>query len=237
MLKLATKLAPTTAALETAFRAGFRHAELYLDQAILADWPGALERARHYPFGYALHFPNRPELTADMLRGCVELYRQLGCRSLVIHQPMFDRYAEELLRLEPALRLGIENHKLSPEQFAAWAERGPGLTLDVEHLWMFTHKGAPLSVVLATVQDFLRRWGDRLRHVHLPGYWPGCREHRPMYCGRDLVFPVLSLLAEHRFGGLIVSEVSMEFQNVAELTMDVLLFEAWRQRYDPLLTG
>jgi hypothetical protein len=237
MLKLATKLAPHLPALETAYRAGFRYAELWLDEALLADWRGVLERARHYPNGYALHFPNRGALTPEAVQGCVELYRGLDCRCLVIHRPMFERHAAELLRLEPALQLAIENHKLAPAQFAEWAERSPGLTLDVEHVWMFTHPGVPLAELVAQVRAFLERWGEKLRHVHLPGYWPGRAEHRPMYCGRDLVFAILSLLSEFRFEGLIVSEVEQEYQIFAELHMDVLLFEAWRQRHDPRLRG
>jgi hypothetical protein len=106
------------------------------------------------------------------------------------------------------------------------------LTLDVEHLWLFTHPGSSLEHLLARLGDFLSRWGKKLLHVHLPGYWPGCATHRPMYCARDLVFPVLSQLAEHLFQGLIVSEVLTEYQNLAELTMDVLLFEAWRQQQE-----
>jgi hypothetical protein len=66
----------------------------------------------------------------------------------------------------------------------------------------------------------------------MPGYWPGLEEHRPMYCARDMVFPVLSLLAEVDFEGLVVSEVSPEYQNAHELRMDVLLFDAWRERYE-----
>src|SRR5262249_5112669 len=142
-----------------------------------------------------------------------------------------DRYHAELLRLRPELRLAVENHKLDPEGFALWAERSPGLTLDVEHLWKFTLRDAPLDRLLREVRGFLARFADKLRHVHLPGYLPGFAEHRPMYCARDMVFGVLSLLAEFRFEGLIVSEVNAEYQNPNELRMDVLLFEAWRDRY------
>jgi hypothetical protein len=53
-------------------------------------------------------------------------------------------------------------------------------------------------------------------------------EHRPMYCSREMVLPILSLFAESRFAGLIVSEVRAEFQNANDLRMDVLLFNAWR---------
>ena len=72
--------------------------------------------------------------------------------------------------------------------------------------------------------------GDKLLHIHLPGYWPGFQEHRPMYCAREMIFPVLSLLADARFEGLVVSEVDPAYQNLSELHMDVLLFEAWRNQ-------
>jgi hypothetical protein len=103
----------------------------------------------------------------------------------------------------------------------------------VEHLWKFTLGDGPLRDLLAELRRFLGRFGGKLRHVHLPGYWPGFDTHRPMYCSREMVFPVLSLLAEAGFEGLVVSEASPEYQNGQELRMDVLLFDAWRQRPGP----
>jgi hypothetical protein len=79
------------------------------------------------------------------------------------------------------------------------------------------------------VGDLLDRFGDKIRHVHLPGYAPGFAEHRPMYCSREMVFSVLSLLADHHFAGLVVSEADPEYQNVKELHMDVLLFNTWHE--------
>jgi sugar phosphate isomerase/epimerase len=233
MLKLATKFAPRPAALEAAHRAGFRYAELWLDAALLAEGPTVLRQARHYPFGYALHAPNRPDLDDRVLESAVALYRELGCRCLVIHQPVYDRHHRALLRLDPELRPAVENHDLAPDEFLAWAEGNPGLALDVEHLWKFTLRDAPLPELLAAVRRFLDRFGGKLRHVHLPGYWPGFAEHRPMYCAREMVFPVLSLLAEAGFEGQVVSEVNTEYQNDNDLRMDVLLFDAWRQRPGP----
>jgi hypothetical protein len=52
-----------------------------------------------------------------------------------------------------------------------------------------------------------------------------------MYAARELVFGVLSLLAEHKFGGLVVSEVDLDYQNPLDLEMDVLLFHRWRQKH------
>ncbi len=48
-----------------------------------------------------------------------------------------------------------------------------------------------------------------------------------MYCNRDFVRAVWELLDEIRFDGLVVSEVSLPFQNPFDLRMDVLLHEGW----------
>jgi hypothetical protein len=231
MLKLATKFVPQYLALENAYRAGFRYAELWLGPVVLTDWETVLHQARSYPNGYALHFPNRLDLTPELLEYTVTLYHQLCCRCLIIHQPMYDKFHEPLLRLDPELRLAIENHKLSLEELVDWGEQSPGLALDVEHLWKFTLRDASLEKLLDQVRILLTHFGEKLLHVHLPGYWPGFKEHRPMYCAREMIFPVLSSLAEARFEGLVVSEVDLEFQNYTELHMDILLFEAWRSQH------
>jgi hypothetical protein len=229
VLKLATKFAPDVPAIETAYRAGFRHAELFLDAGILAGWRTAADNARHYPLNYALHFPNRSDLAPDALRAVVSLYRELGCRCMVMHQPMFDKLHGALLDMEPTLCLAVENHRLDRERFSDWAARNPALTLDVEHLWKFTLGDCPLEEMLDQTRQFLQQHAARLKHVHLPGCWPGLDEHRPMYCARELVFPVLSMLQEFAFDGLIVSEVAECFQTPNDLAMDVLLFESWRE--------
>lgn len=230
MLKLATKFVPNTTAFENAHRAGFRNAEIWLDAAVLAGWPTLAAIARAYPMEYVLHFPTKGEQTPETLEHAVELYRALGCRCMVIHQQHIDRQGEALLRLEPKLRLAVENHRLTPEQFESWAERNPGLNLDVEHLWMFTHRSVPLQTLLEEAKKFLERYHKKLRHIHLPGYVPGADEHRPMYCNRDLIFGMLTLLQEFHFDGLIVGETNPEYQNANELRMDVLLFDSWREQ-------
>jgi hypothetical protein len=104
--------------------------------------------------------------------------------------------------------------------------------LDVEHLWKYTLRDAPLGDVLARIGEFFTQFGGKLRHIHMPGYLPYGQEHRPMYCSRDLVLRMFSLLAERGFEGFVVSESDPEFQTVHELRMDVLLFEAWRERHE-----
>ena len=230
MLRLATKFAVQPSALETAYQAGFRHAEVWLDRSVLDDWRTILAQASSYPNGYALHFPNQLNIAEETLQNAVNLYRALGSRCLIIHQPMYDKFREPLLRLDPELQFAVENHVLTPEGFEAWAEKNIGLTLDVEHLWKFTLRDAPLEKLLERVRSFLNQHGSKLRHVHLPGYWPGFPEHRPMYCSREMILGVFSLLSEASFEGLVVSEVDPEYQNPHELRMDVLLFDAWRGR-------
>jgi sugar phosphate isomerase/epimerase len=229
MLKVSTKFTPEVQAFKIAEAAGFRYAEFWLDASWLNQWQMVIERAREYEFGYALHFPNRGDLSEGTLRESIRLYRALDCSAMVIHAPMLRRYGSWLLKEDMTLRLGVENHRLTRAEFERWAVDNTWLTLDVEHLWKFTLQDSPLDSLLSAVADFLVRFGDKLVHVHLPGYAPGLDEHRPMYCSSEMVLPVLTLLADHHFDGLIVSEVNPQFQNVHELRMDVLLFENWQE--------
>lgn|GEM_PF-794041 len=231
MLKLASKCAPEANALKNATQAGFRHVELWLNDTLLADWEGVAHVVRQFPVSCALHFPNQLELAHATLRQAVALYRELSCSCLVIHQPMYDRYHETLLHLAPELCLAVENHKLSQQGLADWAYCSPALTLDVEHLWKFTLRDAPPEKLIDEVEKLLGRYARKLRHIHLPGYWPGLPEHRPMYCAREMILPVLSVLARARFDGFVVSEVDVNYQNRNDLRMDVMLFEAWRDQH------
>eukprot|EP00913_Durusdinium_trenchii_P023335 g21913.t1 len=185
--------------------------------------------ADEFGMRHVIHFPNRKDLPPESLRNAAWLYDRLGCRAMVIHRPMFQRYSRELLELNGSLKLGVENHRLDPGEFLEWAGQNEWLTLDVEHLWKFTLNDAPLDELLAAVESFLARFADKLVHVHLPGYVPGFDEHRPMYCSREMVTAVFTLLDEAGFTGLVVSEVNAEFQNPCDLRMDVLLEMRWQQ--------
>lgn len=229
MLKQATKFAPLETAFATAAQAGFGFAEFWLDCSYLADWQTIVRIAGEFPLQYALHFPNRGDLDDGALDQAVALYQVLGCATMVIHQPMFRRYHERLLDRDPALRLAVENHHLDIGQLDRWIGEYQWLTLDVEHFWKFTLEDASLATFLGHLQELLNRIAGKLAHIHLPGYLPGYAEHRPMYCAREMVLPVLSILAAQRFEGFVVSEVDLEFQNPTELRMDTLLFDRWRE--------
>jgi len=228
MITIATKFAPYPEYFQIAQQAGFCRAELWTDVAVLAAWQQVASRAIEYPLEYAIHFPNQLEQSDETLQQAVELYRALDCHALIVHQPHQDRYGERLRQLAPDMRLAVENHKLDRQAFIDWAERNPGLTLDVEHVWQFTLSDCPLAELLEFLESFLRRYADKLHHVHMPGYLPGQPQHRPMYCSRDLTLNVLTLLDQIGFEGLIVSEVNPEFQNLHDLRMDLLLYERWR---------
>lgn len=228
MIGVATKCSPEPTLLAQAVEAGFSRVELWLDAAFLARWAEVVSLARTYPLQYGLHFPNRLEQSQATLEHAANLYRELDSHSMVIHQPHFDRYGKTLADLEPGMRLGVENHNLTPTEFDDWASSNPGLTLDVEHLWKYTLKDCPLKDLLAAVKRFLGQHREKLHHVHLPGYVPGYVEHRPFYCSREMVLGVFDLLEEAGFERLIVSEVALEFQNPQDLRMDVLLFQRWQ---------
>lgn len=228
-LKLATKFAPHEAAMAIASGAGYEHAELWTDAAVLADWRAVAERCTRFSVGYALHFPNREPDDEHALSDATSLYHALGCRAIVIHQPLYDRLAGRLHQCDATLGLAVENHELSVDEFAAWAETYPGLTLDVEHLWMFTLRDAPLERLLETVEAFLARHGGKLLHVHLPGYQPGGGQHRPMHMSREMVCGVLSRLAAHNYQGMVVSEVAGAYQTTEHLAADMAMFRQWLQ--------
>lgn len=229
MFHLATKLKPRLEALQLAHAAGFRAAEFWTDAAVLTRAEEIAAYAGELGMRHVIHFPNRGDLPEESLRQAAMLYDRLGSRAMVIHRPMHDRYAERLREINPALRLGVENHRLSIDQFEEWAKRNEFLTLDVEHLWKFTLNDGPPAQLLEAVESFLTRHAEKLVHVHLPGYVPGFEEHRPMYCSREMVTAVLTMLADAGFDGLVVSEVNREYQNACDLRMDVLLGMRWQQ--------
>jgi len=231
MLELATKFKPDVdGPFQAAVDAGLRAAELWTGPEVLDHSEEVAERARKFDLRYALHFPTRRDLSQRHLDGVVGLYRSLGCRSMTIHQLEFDRYAPDLLRRDASIVLAVENSHLAPAQLAAWAEANRHLTLDAEHVWYLTHPEKSLGEVLAVFRALLERYAGKLRHVHLPGYWIGQDEHRPMYFARDFVFPVLSLLDEFGFEGLVVSETDVQYQTPNDLRMDALLFDTWKNK-------
>lgn len=227
MLTLATKFVPERSAFDTAFRAGFQAAEFWLNANWLLKAPAIAEVASDFPFRFALHFPNHGPISSTALAAAADLYRQLNCTAMVIHQPMFDRYGAELLALEPTFDLAIENHILDQQQFDEWAERSPGLTLDVEHLWKYTLRDAPLAKLLEHVERLLQRHAGKLHHVHLPGYLPGGDEHLPIHHSSELAMEIMTRLNAHGFAKLVVSEADTPFQTVEFLEKDAQLFDRW----------
>ena len=227
MFRLATKFRPEAEAFEKAAAAGFRGAEFWLSSEVLADWRNVLATSRCFPLYYALHFPNQFDLDAETLRHVALLYRELECTALVIHELQYQQYGGILRGLDPNMRIGIENHVLDRADFERWAELSPGLALDVEHLWKYTLQCCALTGLLESLREFLERYGQKLHHVHLPGYRLGGEEHRPMHHSAEMVVGVFRLLAEFGFLGLVVSEADPEYQTAADLRRDVALFRRW----------
>jgi hypothetical protein len=227
MLSLATKFVAERSAFETAYGAGFRAAEFWLDANWLAKTESIASVAHDFSMRYALHFPNQGPLSHNLLQATADLYRRLDCTALVIHQPMFDRYAADLKKIDPDLHLAVENHVLDLAGVDRWAELSPGLTLDVEHLWKFTLQDAPLATLLEHVDRILGRYAGKLHHVHLPGYLPGREEHQPIHYSEQMASEVLTRLAAHGFSKLVVSESEVVFQTSEFLRKDVDFFERW----------
>lgn len=230
MLNLATKFRPEPAAFELAFRAGFRCAEFFLNRELLEDSQQIAELASGYRMKYALHFPNKPNLEEQHLRHCVQLYRDVGATAMVMHPPMHGRFAAALRKIDPSLVLAVETMRVPREEIVAWVGQQQQVTLDVEHIWSFTLPGEPISVFFELLDRILNVHANCVKHVHMPGYLPGQGEHRPMYTSREFCLGVFEILSRHRYDGLVVSEVDMQFQNPFDLRMDVLLYEGWLAR-------
>lgn len=228
MLELATKFKPNEeSAFQIAVASGYRCAELWTGPDVLSDVAHVVALCRRFPLRYALHFPTRRDLTPRQLEAVVELYRALDCRSLTIHQPEHDCYADELLRRDSGLVLAVENGILSPAKLEAWARTNRYLTFDAEHLWMFSRAGASRAEAVEEVERLLATHAAKIRHVHLPGHNGGPDEHRPMHAGWDYVRDVLDRLADVGYSGFVVSEVEQSYQTLEHLEKDRSLFDAW----------
>lgn len=233
MFRLATKFRPESEAFERACAAGFRGAEFWLGTEVLADWRNVLATALSFPLYYALHFPSDALLDGVALQRIAQLYQDLDCSAIVIHQADFNAYGPALLTLCPQMRLAVENHALDLAGFKSWEKESPALTLDVEHLWKYTLADAPLAKLLSFLHAFLQASGHKLQHVHLPGYRPGQPEHQPLHHSPAMVTEVFSLLADYGFDGLVVSEADQPFQNEADLSRDVAAYRQWWDDYVP----
>ena len=232
MFRQATKFAPRSAApFQQAQEAGFQAVEFWLGSKLIDQWEDIVELAESFPFEYALHFPNRGELSTKQLENVVQLYQTLFCSAMVIHQPMFDDYGDELMEIDTSLRLGVENHFLdSNAKLRRWAENSPQLTLDIEHLWLFTQPNPSVKQLVQCVDSLFEEFGEKIVHIHLPGYLPGYKEHRPQYCSRGMVLKMFSLLADREYDGFVVSETASRYQNPEELMMDRLLHKRWLRK-------
>jgi len=229
-MQLATKFKPDAdAPFQTALDAGLRCAELWTGPDVLNDVDAVIARAKRFDLRYALHFPTRRDLTDAHLKNFVALYRALNCGSATIHQIEYDYYATTVHKLDPGLCLAVENSYLDVPAFHRWAETNKFLTFDVEHVWFLTMPDAPLIQVMTFVMTFLADHGEKVRHVHMPGYTPGTPDHQPMHTSPEFVTASLSLLRNAGYAGFVVSETDVQFQNVADIRKDRELFERWEK--------
>lgn len=227
MLKFATRATPQAKRLDNARQSGFQFVELTLTAKLIDDWRQIASTAASYDMRYELHFPNWAPLTQKQLKKIAKLYCHLDCKAMVIHQPMFRLYSQDMDDLVPGICLAVENHHLNPKNFWHWAETHQWLTLDVEHLWKHTLKQAPLPELLSVLKKFLKKHGTQLRRVHLPGYEPGGREHQPASFNPKLARKVFTALSKIDYQGLVVSEARPSMQKPKFLNNDVAMYETW----------
>ena len=227
MLRLATKFLPERSAFQQAHDAGFRHAEFFLNRDLLERVDDILALARQFDMRYALHFPNKADLQEVHLQECVRLFHEVNASAIVIHPPLLKKYADQLRAIDSGVVLAIETMRVPADELLAWVEQHQAVTLDMEHIWMFTLPEASLDEFLKLVRSVFQHHAHCVKHVHMPGQLPGHGEHRPMYTSREFCLGVFDILADFSFDGLVVSEVDMPYQNPFYLRMDALLYEGW----------
>ena len=225
MFKFATRIVPEQSAFELVRNAGISAVEIRVNADSLLNSTEIAQLAAG--LSTSIVFPARLEVTDECLESCIELCHATGSQTLVIHEPMFEKFADQLEARDSKLDLAVENGPMPLARLAAWAEKYSRLTLDVEHFWKFSLNDCPLEQMLPHLTNFWKVYGGKIRQVHLPGYRPGLEVHRPMHANRELAQQVLTLLRDNNFQGMVVSEVAEEFFNHRELTMDAMLFEAW----------
>lgn len=237
MLRLATKFLPTPENFHQATDAGFRNAELFLNAAVLEQADTVIELALGFDLQYAMHFPNKPELTETHLSACCRMFRELNASAIVIHPPMLKRYGDQLRAIDSHIVLAVETMRVPPSELPEWAQQQDAVTLDMEHIWKFSLHDAPLEQLFTLIRRIFHKAAANVVHVHMPGYLPGQGEHRPMYTSREFCIGLFDILADYEFRGLVVSEADMDFQNPFELKMDVLLFQRWCELRRAALEG
>lgn len=237
MFKHAARTTATSESIAAADEAEITNIELQLSSSDLLDWEATARIADTSRYQYTVKFPTSLELSAEALQNCVKLCAVLNAETVVMHEPMHRRYGRQLAELAPNLTIAVENNRQSRDQLQAWAQAHDALTLDVEHFWKFTLGDAPLETLTSELTTFLNEFGHKVEHIHLTGYQPALPVHRPMYCNRDMVFAVLSLLADVDFDGCVVSEVSPEYFNRRDLVMDSLLIDSWKEQNAPVVAA
>lgn len=230
MIHFATKFAPAEEAVVRAKNAGFSAAEIWLDAGYLEKTEKVLDILQGQGLRYVLHFPNSGNLTDRHLNWFIELYRGLECQVAVIHKPMLRSYGNRLNKLagEPPL-FAVENGRQRGEDFRNWAVDHSFLTMDVEHFWKYTLGDCTFENFAGLLAGFFDEFGEKVRHVHMPGYLPGAPEHRPSYTNPQFACEVWDRLFESGFSGLAVSESNQEFQTDTHLRRDVILYQRWQE--------
>lgn len=229
MFSLSTKFSPEATNFEKAVFAGYNAAELYTTPTRLMSWRSLSKIARSFELNYALHFPTVGKATYQTAEEMACLARDLNCNIVVVHEDHLE-IAKEIKLIAPEIQLAVENHFIHFNDLDTWLRTYGAATLDIEHLWKYTLHDCELSALLPVVQKLMHEHGEKIKHIHLPGYLPGQAEHKPMYCSRDMVLSIFDILHAEKYEGMVVSELNVPFQNEFELKMDRLLFESWQAK-------
>ena len=159
----------------------------------------------------------------------IEVFHELGIEKVVVHAFVgrevnisnYPKYEVERLKLQRlgeltekcesnSMKLCLENTEEKPEDFESFFKEIASLSfcLDIGHANLFTKDNTSL--------DFLERFGNRLKHVHicdnLGGYSEKCDVHLPLGTGKIDYIPIFQYMKEIGYDDTITLEIVTNYR-------------------------
>lgn len=208
-------------------------------QAVIRDTGLGVVGHTPYYLPIASPFENLQKDSVDEIRGCVEIFAELGCRYVNVHPDRlapFHSRAMIIKRNLSALQeivagaavFGIEiilenipGGFNTASQLSELLDPLPnlGLHLDIGH--------CNLEPSGSDLRQILERFGSRLRHVHLhDNMGAGADLHLPLGVGKLKIGAALHLLQNSGYDGTITLEVFSRDRHFLEYSR-LKLLEAW----------
>lgn len=227
MFKMLTKFFPDAANFEKAVFAGYSSAELHLTPVRLMSWRSLSKIARSYDMDYVMHFPTSGKRTESTCEEIVQLARDINCNLVSVHEVDLS-LADRINRIDPEIRLAVENQDVARGEIDSWIQSFELITLNIDYLWKYTLGHCSFSELSNEVRRLFQTFGNRIASVHLSGIGSDRTRKYPLSESPDTSRMLWDLLAEVQYAGVVVAELDVTFQTAENLTRDLTLFQDWQ---------